>query len=162
MRERSSSSNGHSCNQGKSKYLPGSCCPTAGTVRHGGTGTCMRVCLCCASALLWRQWDNSCEEYIYFFLGSVSSCYQHQKRTCSVKIVCQCSKSLKGDVFETWSTLTLRFERTNEGASMKIGDRVIDMYFCGELISRSPLHFPSTSVHYITSFRSLVSLSCPS
>ena len=47
---------------------------------------------------------------------------------------------------------------------MKIGDRVIDMYFCGEyfcgeLISRSPLHFPSTSVHYITSFRSLVSLS---
>ena len=51
--------------QASCKYLPRSCCPTAGTVRHGGTGTCMRVCLCCAYALLWGQWDNSYVEDIY-------------------------------------------------------------------------------------------------
>ena len=55
--------------QASCKYLPRSCCPTAGTVRHGGTGTCMRVCLCCAYALLWRQWDNSCVEDIYMKPG---------------------------------------------------------------------------------------------
>ena len=57
--------------QASCKYLPRSCCPTAGTVRHGGTGTCMRVCLCCAYALLWRQWDNSCVEDIYMKPGRI-------------------------------------------------------------------------------------------
>ena len=32
----------------------------------------MRDCLCCASALLWRQWDNSCVEDIYMKPGSYS------------------------------------------------------------------------------------------
>ena len=58
--------------QGKSKQIPRSCCPTAGTVRHSESGTCMRDFLCCASchhALLCRQWDNSCGEVVLIPLG---------------------------------------------------------------------------------------------
>ena len=67
--------------QRESEQLPCSCSPTAGTVRHSGPGTCMCVCLCCASchcALLCCQWDNRCVEVILIFL----SCDYH--RTTSI------------------------------------------------------------------------------
>ena len=103
------------CIQGKSKYLPRSCCPTAATVRpkHSTDKHAYR-CLF-HRALLCRQWDNSCEEDIYFFLVCIhSNLFQSRVMTIFFKQI--------SSHFHTWSHCFFYHTRSTFGCGKNLKD----------------------------------------